>query len=60
MPPKVNRKRAVFVLTMIDEILAWEKQKEAERDHPLCRSRQVFMRGAGGTVLEAGDPEVFR
>ena len=26
------RKRALFVLTKIDEILAWEKRKEAERD----------------------------
>ena len=32
MLPKFDRKRAVFVLTKIDEILAWEKQKEAERD----------------------------
>jgi hypothetical protein len=32
MPPKVNRKRALFVLTRIDEILAWEKQKERECD----------------------------
>ena len=31
MPPKLNRKRALFVLTKIDEILAWERQKEAER-----------------------------
>jgi hypothetical protein len=32
MPPQLNRKRALFVLTKIDEILAWERQKEAERD----------------------------
>ncbi len=32
MLPELNRKRALFVLTKIDEILAWEKQKEAERD----------------------------
>jgi hypothetical protein len=32
MPPKLNRKRALFVLTKIDEILAWERQKETERD----------------------------
>ena len=32
MPPQLNRKRALFVLTKIDEILAWEKQKEAERE----------------------------
>jgi hypothetical protein len=31
-PPMPNRKRALFVLTKIDEILAWEKQKEVERD----------------------------
>jgi hypothetical protein len=29
---KLNRRRALFVLTKIDEILVWEKQKEAERD----------------------------
>jgi hypothetical protein len=32
MLPKLNPKRARFVLTKIDEILAWEKRKEAERD----------------------------
>ncbi len=32
MPPKLNRQRALFVLTKIDEILAWEQRKEAERD----------------------------
>jgi hypothetical protein len=30
--PKLNRKRAQFVLTKIDEILAWERRKELERD----------------------------
>ena len=32
MLPKLNRKRAQFVLTKIDEILAWERRKELERD----------------------------
>jgi len=32
MPPKLNPKRALFVLTKIDEILAWERQKEAEKE----------------------------
>src|SRR6266571_6878874 len=32
MPPKLNQKRAHFVLTKIDEILAWEKRNEAEKD----------------------------
>jgi hypothetical protein len=46
MLPKLNRRRALFVLTKIDEILAWENQKETERDtrfvelgHYLCEVR---------------------
>jgi hypothetical protein len=30
--PKLNHRRARFVLTKIDEILSWEKKNEAERD----------------------------
>lgn len=30
--PKLNRKRALFVLSKIDQILAWEQRKEAEKD----------------------------
>jgi hypothetical protein len=44
--PKLNHRRALFVLTMIDEILSWEKKHEAERDirfvergHYLCEVR---------------------
>src|ERR1700725_5415 len=32
MPPKLNQKRALFVLTKIDEILAGERRSEVERD----------------------------
>jgi len=32
MLSKLNRRRALFVLTKIDEILAWEQRQEAERD----------------------------
>ena len=32
MLPQLNRRRAMFVLTKIDEILAWEKKNEAERE----------------------------
>src|SRR2546425_9033523 len=35
MRPKLNRRRAQFMLTKIDEILAWEKRKEAEKDNRL-------------------------
>jgi hypothetical protein len=30
--PVINRRRAVFVLGQIDEILSWEKTKEQEKD----------------------------
>jgi len=32
MVPELNRRRAVFVLGKIDEILSWEKTKEQEKD----------------------------
>src|SRR5437762_7368879 len=32
MPPRMNPERARFVLLKIDEILAWEKRRETERD----------------------------
>ena len=32
MSPKFSRTRALFVLNKIDEILAWERRKEMERD----------------------------
>jgi hypothetical protein len=32
VPPKLNRRRALFVLAKIDEILAWEQRMERERD----------------------------
>jgi hypothetical protein len=32
MAPKLNQKRALFVLSKIDEILAWEKRQEAEKE----------------------------
>ena len=49
--PELNRRRAVFVLGKIDEILSWEKNKEIEKDarfvelgEYLCevRSRQYW------------------
>jgi hypothetical protein len=32
MAPKLNRRRAVFVLSKIEEILSWEKATDRERD----------------------------
>ncbi len=31
MLPKLNPRRALFVLSKIDEILAWEQRKETEK-----------------------------
>ena len=32
MPPTLNRRRALFVLAKIDQILAWERETENQRD----------------------------
>jgi hypothetical protein len=32
MTPKLNERRALLVLSKIDEILAWEKRQEGEKD----------------------------
>ena len=32
LPPKLNRRRALFVLAKIDEILAWEQRVDQERE----------------------------
>jgi len=32
VPPKLNRRRALVVLSTIDEILSWEKSSDRERD----------------------------
>jgi hypothetical protein len=32
MAPTLNQKRALFVLSKVDEILVWERRKEAEKD----------------------------
>src|SRR6266571_3742558 len=71
MLPKLNRRRALFVLTKIDAILAWEKRKEAERDtrfvelgRYLCEVRagqcleklKLIQELAAGTSLTTGTP----
>ena len=32
MPPTLNRRRALFVLAKIDQILAWEREVDNQRD----------------------------
>ena len=57
--PKLNRRRALFVLDKIDEILAWEKAKEREKDVRFVDLGPVSLRNAGGAILEDGKPEVI-
>ena len=56
--PKLDRRRALFVLDKIDEILAWEKAKERERDVRFVELGPISVRSSGGAILEAGEPEV--
>ena len=59
MLPKLNRRRAMFVLTKIDEILAWEKQKEAERD-TRCVELGRYLCEVRADILAGGKREVLR
>ena len=60
MPPKLDRKRAVFVLTKIDEILAWEKQKEAERDTRFVELGRYLCEVRAGQYWRVEKSGVFR
>jgi hypothetical protein len=55
MPPKLNRKRALFVLTKINEILAWERQKEAERDTRFVELGRYLCEVRAGQYYNTGD-----
>ncbi len=59
MLPRLNRKRALLVVTKIDEILAWERRSAAERDTRFGTG-SVPVRSAGGAVLSVGEAEVLR
>ena len=59
MSPELNRRRAVFVLGKIDEILTWEKTKEQERDARFVELGEYFVRGQVETVLEVRETEVL-
>src|SRR5213593_4245277 len=59
MPPQLNRKRALFVLTKIDEILAWEKQKEAERDTRFVELGRYLCEVRGGQYWRLENAKSF-
>jgi len=58
MLPKLNRKRALFVLTKIDEILAWERRSEAERDTRFVELGRYLCECERG-VLATGETKSF-
>ena len=50
MLPKLNPKRALFVLAKIDEILAWERRSEAEGTSASSNWVDIFVKcGPGST-----------
>ena len=44
MLPKLNRRRALFVLIKIDEILAWGAAQGNRERHPLCGTGKIPVR----------------
>ena len=60
MLPKLNQKRALFVLTKIDEILAWERRSEAERDTRFVELGRYLCEVRSRSILAAGETEVLR
>jgi len=59
MPPKFNRRRALFVLTKIDEILAWEQQKETERDTKFVELGRYLCEVRAGQYWRVESPKSF-
>jgi len=59
MLPKLNRRRALFVLTKIDEILAWEKQKEVERDSRFVELGRYLCEVRAGQYWQAENVKSF-
>jgi hypothetical protein len=57
MPPKLNKKSALFVLTKVDQILGWDRRNAAERDtrfvelgRYLCKARAELAAGEAEVV----------
>src|SRR5437867_7042363 len=59
LAPKLNRKRAWFVLTKIDEILAWEQRKEAEKDTHFVELGRYLCEVRAGQYWRLGNLKSF-
>jgi hypothetical protein len=60
MLPKLNKKRALFVPTRIEEILAWEQRTDTERDTRFVETRETSMRSERRAVLATSKPSFLR
>ncbi len=59
MAPKLNRRRAVFVLSKIDEILSWEKATERERDSKFVELGRYLCEVRAGQYWRVDDVRSF-
>jgi hypothetical protein len=50
LTPKIDQRRAVFVLGKIHDILSWEKTKEQEKDARLSNSANICARCERGSI----------
>ena len=60
MPPKFSRSRALFVLNKIDEILAWERRREMERDTKFVELGRYLCEVRAGQYWRLENVEVLR
>src|SRR5438034_3096698 len=59
MLPKLNPKRALFVLTKIDQILAWEQRNEADRDTRFVELGRYLCEVRAGQYWRVEKPKSF-
>jgi hypothetical protein len=59
MEPNLDRRRALLVLDKIDEILAWEKTKEQERDVPFVELGQYLCEVRAGQYWRLDNLQSF-
>ncbi len=59
MAPKLNRRRAVFVLSKIDEILCWERATERDRDSKFVELGRYLCEARAGQYWRVDNARSF-
>ena len=59
MAPKLNRRRALYVLAKVDEILNWDKAINGERELVLWNPAATYVRSAL-EILASRQDEILR